>query len=162
MDQLESRCSSAGCGVARRSGAPVGGLRRPEHDRSIPPEVARILVVEDQSDVRQMLATALELEGHQVDQAASATEGLHRLESSHYDLVLTDYAMPDRTGTWMLIEAGRRGLLDHTSALIVTAHPDVGNLGSVHVITKPLDLDRFLDLVQDMLDERACGDDPPS
>jgi two-component system response regulator GlrR len=114
---------------------------------------ARILVVEDQGDVRQMLATALELEGHRVDQAANATEGLRRLKEGRYDLVLSDFAMPDRTGLWMLTEAGRNGLLSHTPALIITAHPEVGGFGDVRVIAKPLDLDRFLELVSRMLHE---------
>ena len=55
---------------------------------------ARILVVEDQEDVRRMLAAALEMEGHLVDEAANATEGLQCLQQSRYDLVLSDYAMP--------------------------------------------------------------------
>jgi CheY-like chemotaxis protein len=130
-----------------------GQVARPRRDRPAVVGAARILVVEDQGDVRQMLATALELEGHRVDQAANATEGLRRLEEARYNLVLSDYAMPDRTGTWMLTEAGRRGLLSHTPALIITAHPDVGGFGDVHVIAKPLDLDRFLELVGRMLDE---------
>jgi two-component system response regulator GlrR len=107
-----------------------------------------------------MLATALELEGHRVDQAANALEGLERLSSTHYDLVLSDYAMPDRTGIWMLDEAGRRGFLHHTHALIVTAHPDVRAFETVHVLSKPLDLDRFLALVRRLLDDLAC-DSPP-
>src|SRR4029453_8654549 len=61
---------------------------------------ARILVVEDQGDVRRMLATALQMEGHVVDEAATAADGLICLEQSRYDLVLSDYAMPGGTGTW--------------------------------------------------------------
>src|SRR5689334_25414882 len=86
---------------------------------------ARVLVVEDQEDVRRLLVTALEIEGHAVDEAANAVEGLRRLQAGRYDLVLTDYAMPGGTGTWMLHEATRRHLLGDAAALIVTAHPDV-------------------------------------
>ena len=43
---------------------------------------ARILVVDDQEDVRQMLTLALELEGHRVDAAANAHEGLKRLREA--------------------------------------------------------------------------------
>jgi CheY-like chemotaxis protein len=120
---------------------------------------ARVLVVEDQEDVRRMLVTALEIEGHRVDEAASAAEGLARLDNVRYDLVLSDYAMPGGTGTWMLHEATRRGLMDSTVALIVTAHPDVRDLADVDVIPKPLDLDFFLEQVRRILAGEA---NPPS
>src|SRR5687768_4754984 len=68
-------------------------------------EPARILVVEDQEDVRRMLVTALEIEGHLVDEAATAADGLKCLRQTRYTLVLSDYAMPGGTGTWMLNEA---------------------------------------------------------
>lgn len=118
----------------------------------LPPErlSARILLVEDQDDVRQMLATALRIEGHEVDEAATAVGGLRQLEQARYNLVLSDYAMPGGTGAWMLNEAAGRGLLDGTAALLVTAHPDVGDVG-VEVITKPLDLDSFLEQVRRIL-----------
>jgi hypothetical protein len=53
----------------------------------------------------------------------------------------------------MLYQAGRRGFLRRTHALIVTAHPDVRGLATVNVLTKPLDLDRFLALVRQLLDD---------
>jgi CheY-like chemotaxis protein len=114
-------------------------------------KTARVLVVEDQEDVRRMLVTALEMDGHQVDEAANARDGLKRLQETRYNLVLSDYAMPGGTGTWMLNEAERRGLMDHTTALIVTAHPDVRDLADVEVISKPIDLDRFLEQVRRIL-----------
>jgi CheY-like chemotaxis protein len=111
----------------------------------------RILVVEDQEDVRHMVATALEIEGYQVDEAANAHEGLRHLERLTYQLVLSDYAMPGGTGTWMLQEAGRRGLMGKTAAVIVTAHPEVTELTNVPVINKPLDLDAFLEQVRGLV-----------
>jgi two-component system OmpR family response regulator len=117
----------------------------------IPPVGTRILVVEDQDDVRLLLTTALEIDGHVVETAANALEGLKRLREGRYDLVLSDYAMPGATGTWMLEEAGRLGLLTHTAAVIVTAHPDVRDFGAVQVITKPLELDKFLVQVRAIL-----------
>ena len=66
---------------------------------SVSTETARILIVEDQDDVRRMLATALGIEGHRVDEASTAAEGLKCLQQTSYDLVLTDYAMPGGTGT---------------------------------------------------------------
>lgn len=116
-----------------------------------------ILVVEDQEDVRRMMATALEIEGYRVDEAANAQDGLRRLRARHYDLVLSDYAMPGGTGAWMLAEAARLGLTSQTPALIVTAHPDVGDLANVTVINKPLDLDYFLDEVRNLVGPTRRG-----
>jgi len=111
-----------------------------------------ILVVDDQEDLRRMLATALELDGYEVDQAASAHEGLRRLRAMQYQLVLTDYAMPGGTGTWMLREAGRRGWMTQTIALVVTAHPDLQDLSDSTVLTKPLELDEFLEHIHTLLE----------
>ena len=124
---------------------------RPSADTTVAKATAtapRILVVEDQDDVRRMMATALEIEGYIVDEASNAKDGLRHLECVSYDLVLSDYAMPGGTGTWMLQEARRCGLMRSTAAVIVTAHPEVRELADVPVIQKPLDLDAFLDRVR--------------
>jgi CheY-like chemotaxis protein len=130
--------------------AKAGGLPAP-----------RILVVEDQDDVRRMMATALEIEGYAVDEAANAPDGLRHLECVSYDLVLSDYAMPGGTGTWMLHEARRRGLMRGTAAVIVTAHPEVRELADVPVIHKPLDLDAFLDRVRRVIFAAGADDREP-
>lgn len=140
-------------------------MRSPENRR--PPDTgvadaphrARILVVEDQDDVRGLLVAALEIEGHEVDEAANAQEGLRRLQRARYNLVLSDYAMPGGTGAWMLHEAERQGLLHGTAALIVTAHPDARELSNRDVIAKPLDLDLFLEQVRRVLRDAAAGRD---
>lgn len=136
-----------------------GVIERPSVDTDVLADsgAARILVVEDQEDVRRMLVTALEIEGHVVDEAANATEGLKRLQEARYNLVLSDYAMPGGTGTWMLHEATRLGLMEETVALIVTAHPDIRELADVEVISKPLDLDYFLEQVRRILSDSVAS-----
>lgn len=126
---------------------------RPHADGGVvKPGTASILIVEDQEDVRKMMVTALTIEGHQVDEAANGAEGLERLKQGRYQLVLSDYAMPGHTGSWMLREATRLGLLDHTAAVIITAHPDIEAVPGVVVISKPLDLDDFLEQLRKLLD----------
>lgn len=104
-----------------------------------------------------MLVTALELEGHRVDEAANAEEGLNRLREARYNLVLSDYAMPGRTGMWMFSEADRLGLLDGVATVIVTAQPFVRETPGIAVIAKPFDLDNFLDQVRRLLDSQDGG-----
>jgi CheY-like chemotaxis protein len=112
---------------------------------------ARILVVEDQEDVRRMLVTALELDGYRVGEAPNAVEGLNRLREARYNLVLSDYAMPGGTGEWMLSEATRLGLLRGATAVIVTAHPLAEQTSGIEIITKPVDLDSFLNQIRRLL-----------
>ena len=137
--------------LLRAAAPPSAGASRAAGVPAEEPEPPRILVVEDQDDVRRMLVTALEIEGYRVDEACCAADGLARLQAHRYQLVLSDYAMPGGTGTWMLHEATRQGLMNDTVALIVTAHPDVRDLAAVEVIPKPLDLDFFLAQVRRIL-----------
>ena len=62
------------------------------------------------------------------------------------NLVLSDYALPGRTGAWMLREALARQLLSR--GIIVTAHPNPRDADGFPVIYKPLDFDAFLDQVR--------------
>lgn len=135
-------------GSGKTATATAGG-----HDRRTGP--ARILVVEDHDDLRAMLVTALRMEGHAVDEAANAAEALQLLEHAKYSLVLTDYAMPERTGAWLLSEAARRGLMNGTGALVVTAQPDLTDLAGMEVITKPVDFGLFFGQVNRILSKEG-------
>jgi CheY-like chemotaxis protein len=58
----------------------------------------RILVVDDARNVAQTIKELLVHFGHQVDTSHDGDEALHRLAAGHYDLVITDYAMPKMNG----------------------------------------------------------------
>jgi DNA-binding response OmpR family regulator len=123
---------------------------------------ARILLVEDDEDTRELMAMALRAEGFAVEQARDAAEGLKHLSSSAFDLVITDYDMPVATGAAMLHEAERRGLLGSAAAVVVTAHPDPRDVDTLEVIRKPIDLERFLAEVAARLPEAApAGEEGP-
>jgi DNA-binding response OmpR family regulator len=115
---------------------------------------SRILLVEDSDDLRSLMVFILEAEGYSVDSARTAEEGLRLLGVRRYDLVLSDYALPGRTGTWLLREAVARHLLSRMHGVIVTAHPLVRDAEGFEVIYKPLDFDAFLDRVRCYLDPR--------
>ena len=64
----------------------------------------RILIIDDEEDIRESLETLLTIEGYSVDMAPNGTEGMARLERSFYDLVLLDLMMPDKSGMEVLAE----------------------------------------------------------
>lgn len=64
--------------------------------------MARILVVDDQEDVRRLLRTVLLWEGCEVEAASSAEEGLERCRTSPPDLVVVDNQMPGLAGMDMI------------------------------------------------------------
>jgi len=68
----------------------------------------RILVVDDEEDIRESLEALLTLEGYAVDLAGNGGEGLRKLEGREYDLVLLDLMMPDRSGMDVLRELRER------------------------------------------------------
>lgn len=110
----------------------------------------RILLVEDDLATRESLTEVLVSRGYPVDSAASAMEGLGFLRSAHYGLVVTDFSMPGSTGTAMLEEAADEGLLEGSKALLITGHqPD--NPANVEVFHKPLDMQKFLFRVEEIL-----------
>jgi two-component system NtrC family sensor kinase len=67
-----------------------------------------ILVVDDEPDIREMLAEILRVAGHRVTVASSGREALHRLAAGGCDIVLTDIRMPDVDGPALYQEIQRR------------------------------------------------------
>jgi len=90
----------------------------------------RVLVIDDDDDIRESLDTLLGTEGYGVDVAATAAEGFRQLESRGYDLVLLDLMMPDRSGMEMLKEIRERDR--ETPIALITAY------GSVEVAVEAL------------------------
>lgn len=115
-------------------------------------ERGSILVVEDDGDIRELLVTLLEMAGYTVTACATAEQGLNALREETFDFVLTDYALPNRTGGWLLHQATVEGLLDATPALVVTAHPNPPDVNGFDIFRKPFDLDDLVAHVRQRLD----------
>jgi DNA-binding response OmpR family regulator len=128
------------------SGNPTPWGFPPSEDRLAQPA---ILVVEDDRDIRDMLAMLLDMAGFKVQACESAECGLNALREAEFDLILTDYALPRQSGLWLLEHAEAEGLIEGTPVMIVTAHPHVaGAAGAYEIIHKPFDLDDLIERVR--------------
>lgn len=114
------------------------------------PPVGTVLLVEDQPDLRDLLAMTLKKEGYVVVLAGSAAEGLLLLRAERYALVIAHHGLREVTGMAMLRQAMTEGLLAHSRAMIITAHTDISADSPFPVLGKPLDLSAFVDQVRRM------------
>ena len=99
-------------------------------DRLSAPERRRILVIDDEADIRESLELLLTAENYAVDLAENATMGLQKFGSGTYDLVLLDLMMPDRSGMEVLNDIRERD--KETPVFMLTAY------GSVEVAVRAL------------------------
>jgi CheY-like chemotaxis protein len=113
--------------------------------------VPRILIVEDDRDIRDMLTTLLELAGFACVSCDSTEAGLAALRDRRIDLVLTDYSLPNLTGVWLLDRAHDEGLIDGTPIVIVTAYPAPAGTSAYEIVHKPFDLDDLVERVRQRL-----------
>src|SRR5450432_4669997 len=84
-----------------------------------------VLIIDDEAAIRESLQTLLELEGYEVETASDGTEGLARLADRPYDLVLLDFAMPERNGIEILQDIRERD--SELAVIMITAYGTVEN-----------------------------------
>lgn len=124
----------------------------PEHQN------ARILVVDDEADIRESLELLLSSEGYQIELAANATEGLAKFESSPYELVLLDLMMPDRSGMEVLKDIRDRDR--ETPVAMITAYGSIEvavqalRNGATNYFPKPWDNEKLLVEIDQMIGAR--------
>ncbi len=123
----------------------------------------RVLVVDDEKNVRLTLRQALEDIGLTVDTVPNGTEALSQLGEAEYDLVLLDLRMPGLSGLETLERTRRQA--PELPVVIVTAHGTVKNAvqamrrGAVDVLLKPISLDALRDLVEQVFREPSAPPD---
>ena len=120
----------------------------------------RILVVDDEADIRESLEALLTLDDRfAVDLAANAAEGLQKLETGSYDLVLLDLMMPDRSGMEVLEEVRQRDR--ETPIFMITAYGSSSEVavealkrGANDYFPKPWDNEKLLIEIERMIAKR--------
>jgi len=116
---------------------------------------ARLLVVDDEPDLRTLYELTLLREGYDVDTAGTLTEAWELLAGRHYQLLITDMRLPDGEGITLLrrLEAAARP----EKTLVITAYGSAENAvealkaGAFDYLTKPVDLRQFRSVVASAL-----------
>ena len=110
-----------------------------------------ILIIEDHTSVRLLLARVLEESGYQVFEAANGRQGLDQFRAQPVDLVITDLEMPEMTGLEVILELTRAFLDVKVIAMSGRSVDDLSKaklLGARQTLVKPLDLPALLHAVQ--------------
>lgn len=119
--------------------------------------VARILVIDDDPDIRDAVTEVLTFEGHEVFSAAEGEQGLVRCRLVRPDLVLLDLMMPGMNG-WDFLKALRRDeLLAATPVVVVSALGRVPELPVAGFLPKPFGLDALVALVRSATRRTGAG-----
>ena len=125
-------------------------------DQLSAPSRRRILVIDDEADIRESLELLLGGENYQVELAESGTAGLQKFDGGHYDLVLLDLMMPDRSGMDVLADIRQRDR--ETPIFMMTAYGSVEvavralKSGANDYFPKPWDNEKLLIEVGRMID----------
>lgn len=107
-----------------------------------------VLIIDDETAIRESLETLLEFEGYSVQSAESGEEGLAKLAETPFDLVLLDFALPDRNGVEILADIRSRD--PQLAVIMITAYGTVDNAvramqsGATNFIQKPWDNEKLL------------------
>lgn len=108
-----------------------------------------ILIVEDDEDIRRLLADLFTDEGYRIDKAADGAEALMKMDQRHYDVVLSDYHMPRIDGGTLLQLS--HILSPDCPVILTSCDPEFQELsggGRLHeayaCLSKPFDLEHLL------------------
>src|SRR5580704_390054 len=109
--------------------------------------MAKLLIVDDERNIRRSLTTFFESLGHEVRAAENGTQAVALLAETQFDLVLTDFKMAEMTGLELLREIKRRS--PESLVILMTAYATVENAveamksGAYDYVTKPFSLEQI-------------------
>ncbi|MEM4701594.1 MAG: response regulator, partial [Candidatus Bathyarchaeia archaeon] len=118
-------------------------------------ENARILIVDDDENIRKVLKTILEEEGYIVDEAENAKKAIEKTKRKVYNLALIDIRLPDMEGIELLTRM--KDTVPRMRKIIITGYPTLQNAieavnrGADAYILKPFDMDKVLATIKEQL-----------
>lgn len=117
----------------------------------------RILIIDDEKNIRRTLREILEYENFKVDEAADGQEGLNMAQKGKYDVILTDIKMPKMDGIEVLDKLMAQGI--DSPIVMISGHGNIETAveavkkGAFDFIAKPLDLNRLLVTIRNAMDK---------
>ncbi|MBI3247819.1 MAG: sigma-54-dependent Fis family transcriptional regulator [Deltaproteobacteria bacterium] len=124
---------------------------------------ARVLLVDDETNMAKMQAKILQRKGYEVDTAGNGREALQKLERTNFDVVITDLKMPVMDGMQLLREMN---IKEHGYAVIVvTGHGTIESAveamqrGAADYLTKPCNPDELLLKVDKLLETKRLREE---
>src|SRR5258707_2147454 len=122
-----------------------------------------ILIIDDEAAIRESLETLLEFEGYSVESAETGEQGLTKIGERPFDLVLLDFALPDRNGLEVLADIRDRD--PQLAVNVITAYGTVDNAvrviqsGATNFIQKPWDNEKLLADVRAVVARRRAEEE---
>lgn len=115
----------------------------------------RILIADDEKAVRMLLADVLKLLDHEIDMVENGAEAIDHIDRGSYDLIITDYMMPEING----LELTQRIKARYPSIpiLVITGNGPVEDLmksGATSCISKPFNIFQLQEIVRTILNEK--------
>lgn len=121
-------------------------------------ENARILVVDDDENIRKVVVTILEEEGYVVEAADTANKAIEKTRKKYYNVALIDVRLPDMEGIELLTKM--KSTTPRMRKIIITGYPTLQNAieavnkGADAYIMKPFDVEKVLRTIKDQLEEQ--------
>lgn len=115
-------------------------------------ETLKILLVDDEDHLQEVLGLLLELDGHQVTTAFSGEQALERAKEKKFDLVITDYKMPGMNGMDVVRSIKKEN--PDTSVVMITGYPtedtekEAQKLGVDEYVAKPFHMDKMREVIR--------------
>jgi DNA-binding NtrC family response regulator len=120
---------------------------------------ARILIVDDDENIRKVVQTILEEEGYAVEQVDTAQKAIEKTKKKYYNIGLIDIRLPDMEGIELLTRM--KEYTPRMRKIIITGYPTLQNAieavnrGADAYIMKPFDVEKVLDTIKDQLHQQA-------
>lgn len=121
--------------------------------------MAKILVVDDELDMCQIISDILKEEGHSVNSSNNGEDALIKIKKNHYDLIVLDYKLNEMSGLMVLKKALQ--MIPSLKVIMISAFGDKSikararELGVSDFLDKPFDIKRFVQAVQDILTRKT-------
>ncbi len=122
--------------------------------------MARILVIDDENDVRGTIRAILEQTGYEVVEASNGYEGIKLYQREPVDLVITDLFMPEKEGIETIMELRRHSpnvkiiaISGGSQRWNLKCLPVAKKLGAVRTVAKPFGMDEILRVVKEELED---------